>query len=508
MTLVKEPMSRATASAPGKVHWLAPSLSAALVLLLGLLLRVLYLMHESVSGDEAFSITLTLEPLAQEMHKLVLDVVHPPLHYLVLRGWLKLFGFGLLQARILSVIFGTLAIVFLYLLAEYLFDRRTALLAALLMGTSQLAIMFSQEARPYAQMHFLSLLSAYLFLRAFREGRALYWWSFVGASTVMLYTNYFGVFLIAALLVVAVVYRQRSQLRLWWVFAGAVAGLVLYSPWLTSGVAHEAIKPGRVTGGTAEYSAVHWWTFLSILNSFNNGKPAGLRSDSPWWAFVVGGLLFTLPLLLLLKKLLATEPQSAAADRDREDIVITAILFLLPICLILLCGKAAHIPYNVRYVSFCAAFYYVLVARAILEIPLSAARWALVALILVYSANALRSNYFMRWKENWDAAFAYVEANRQPGDCGAFPPDFRVLLQPWTVTQAGRPSFDIISQQSLAAGAPGCNRLWEVTAAPRDDWRQWNEYKKNSDPIPASFGKIAEQRFYAVHVALYSRTAQ
>ena len=190
-------------------------------MLLGLLLRVLYLMHESVSGDEAFSITLTLEPLAQEMHKLVLDVVHPPLHYLALRGWLNLFGFGLLQARILSVIFGTLAIVFLYLLAEYLFDRRTALLAALLMGTSQLAIMFSQEARPYAQMHFLSLLSAYLFLRAFREGRALYWWGFVGASTVMLYTNYFGVFLIAALLVVAVVYRQRSQLRLWWVVAGS-----------------------------------------------------------------------------------------------------------------------------------------------------------------------------------------------------------------------------------------------------------------------------------------------
>ncbi len=308
MTLVKEHEHRAETSAPGRAGWLVPSTaSAVLIVLLGLLLRVAYISHESVSGDEAFSITLTLEPLAQVMHKLVLDLVHPPLHYLALRGWLKLFGFGLLQARVLSVIFGTLAIVILYLLAEYLFDRRTALLSALLMAISQLAIMFSQEARPYAQMHFLSLLSAYLFLRAHREGRAVFWWSFVGASTLMLYTNYFGIFLIAALLLVAVVYRESSKLRLWWVPVGAVVGLVLYTPWLASGVVHEALKPGRVSTGTAEYSAVHWWTFLSILNSFNNGKPAGLRSDSPWWAFVVGGLLFTLPLLLLLKKLLATE---------------------------------------------------------------------------------------------------------------------------------------------------------------------------------------------------------
>ena len=507
MTVLKEPVDRAEAS--GMAGWLASSAALSVpVLLLGLLLRVLYLNHESVSGDEAFSITLTQEPLGQVMHKLVLDLVHPPLHYLALRGWLKLFGFGLFQARVLSVIFGALAIVFLYLLAEYLFDRRTALLSALLMATSQLAIMFSQEARPYAQMHFLGLLSAYLFLRALREGRAMYWWGFVGSSTLMIYTNYFGVFLIAALFLVAVVYREHNKLRLWWVFAGAVVTLVLYTPWLASGILHEATKPGRVSTGTAEYSAVHWWTFLSIVNSFNNGKPAGLRSDSPWWTYAVGGLLFSAPLVLLLKRLVVAKTGWETADRDREGIVAVGILWLLPIFLILLSGKAFHIPYNVRYVSFCAAFYYVLVARAIFELPFDALRWCLVALILVYSANALRANYFMRWKENWDDAFAYVQSNRKVGDCGVFPPDFRVHLQPWAVTQAGRPSFQVISKESLAAGAPGCERIWEVAAAPRDDWREWNEYKKKSDPIPATYSKIEEQHFYAVRVALYSQKDQ
>jgi hypothetical protein len=238
------------------------------------------------------------------------------------------------------------------------------------------------------------------------------------------------------------------------------------------------------------------------VNSFNNGKPAGLRSDSPWWTVVVGGLLFTVPFLLLLKQQVGPK----ADQHDREGIVIAGILWLLPIILTLASGKAFHVPYNVRYVSFCAAFYYILVARAIIELPLGALRWGLVALILLYSANALRANYFLRWKEHWDAAFAYVASHRQPQDCGVFPPNLPQQRQPWEVTQAeGPPLFRLVSYDSLASGSSGCERLWEVAAAPRDDWREWNDYKKNRDAIPAAYKKIDERRFYAVRVTLYSR---
>jgi 4-amino-4-deoxy-L-arabinose transferase-like glycosyltransferase len=504
MTLLKEREVRAEISSEVRSslpRWVWP----AVILLLALALRIFHLRNESVSGDEAFSITLTRDPLGVMMHRLVLDLVHPPLHYLALRGWLATFGFGLFQARVLSVILGALTVVLLYLLAKYLFDSRTALLAALLMAVSQLAIMFSQEARPYALMHLLALVSTYLFLRACGEQRALYWWEFVVAGVVMLYTDYFGVYLIAALLVVAVLYRDHYRLRVGWALGGAVVAVVLYLPWLGSGIVQRAIQPGNVARQTADYSAVHWWTFLSTLNSFNNGKPAGLRTDSPWWTLVVGGVLFTAPLLLVVKKL--RSQGGVEEQRDREGIVIAGILWLLPIALTLLSGKAFHIPYNVRYVSFCVAFYYILVARAVFELPLHMLRWALVALILLYSAYALRANYFLRWKEYWDEAFAYVEPNYKDGDCGIFPPDYK-LLQPWEVVQAGHPApFRMISQESFEAGAPGCSRVWEVVPAPRDDWRQWNEYRREN-PVPAIYAKVAEQRYYGVRVSLYSRKEQ
>ena len=396
-----------TAWSSSRVAWLA------FVSVFAFALRMLYVNHESVSGDEAFSMSVSQLPLPEMMRALVEDFVHPPLHYFVLRGWFKLFGFGLFQARLLSVIFGTLAVVFLYLLAEYLFDRRTALLAALLMSVSQLAVMYSQEVRPYAQFHFLALFSSYLFVRAMREGRPAFWWGFVGSAILMLYTDYFSVYLIVALLLLAAIYRQRSRLRPWWVLTGGALRSAFTCPGLQAAFCRRPPTPARPSWGRRPWAAVRWQTFFSALNFFNNGKPAGLRSDSPWWTYIVGGILFSAPLLWLLWKEMTGR---GADDRlDREGLVTTAILWLLPMSLTLGVGRALHIPYNVRYVSFCAAFYYLLVARAILELPISALRWGLVALILVYSANSLRANYLMRWKEYWDDAFAYVQQNRQAG---------------------------------------------------------------------------------------------
>ena len=292
----------------GAASWVLP----AVAVVFGFVLRMLFINHESVSGDEAFSMSVSQMPLRQMLPTLVQDYVHPPLHYFALRGWFKLFGYGLFQARLLSAVFGTLAIVFLYLLAEYLFGRRTALLASLLLGISQLGIMFSQEVRPYAQFHFLALCTAYLFLRAFREGRPLFWWSFVTSAILMLYTDYFSLYLIIALMMLPLIYRGASRLRLWWVLSGGALMFASFVPWLTSGILHAAATANKTFMGKETYAAVHWWTLVSIVNSFNNGKPAGLRADSPWWSYIVGGMLFSAPLLLLLATQRQSENDSSA----------------------------------------------------------------------------------------------------------------------------------------------------------------------------------------------------
>jgi 4-amino-4-deoxy-L-arabinose transferase-like glycosyltransferase len=481
--------------------WVAPSA----VFLLGLALRLAYINHESVGFDEAFSMTVGRLPLHEMFRQLIADFVHPPLHYLVLRGWFRLFGFGILQARLLSALFSTLAVLILYYFARCFFDRRTAVLSALLLSVSQVAIMFAQEPRPYAQFHFLVLGSSYLFVRALREKRALYWWGFVGSSVLMLYTDYFSVFVISALLLSAAIYRKRYPLPLSWVLVGMTITLFLYLPWLASGIVHAATSSTKTFAGNAEFSAVHWYTFLTAVNTFNNGKPTGLRESSPWWTFAVGGLLFCTALALCLKKLLATKEASGTSTRlNREGVAIAGMLWLLPLIGVIGVGYTLHIPYNFRYVSFCAPFYYILVACGISELRSAPWRWALVALILAYSANSLRANYFMQWKEDWRDAFAYVERDSKNGDCGIFHPYFRAPEQ-WTITQADHSSpFRVISQENLQMGLTECDRIWEISWALHNNPAWWASYAAETAPLEVNHAKIEEKRFFGVRAGLYT----
>jgi hypothetical protein len=221
---------------------------------------------------------------------------------------------------------------------------------------------------------------------------------------------------------------------------------------------------------------------------------------------VIGGLLFVPALAFCLKKLLATKEGSGTSTRfNREGVAIVVMLWLLPLIGVVGVGYTLHIPYNFRYVSFCAPFYYILVACGISELRSAFWRWALVALILAYSANSLRANYFMQWKENWRDAFAYVERSSKNGDCGIFHPYFKAPEQ-WTITQADHPSpFRVISQENLPKGLTECDRIWEISWALHNNPAWWASYSAERAPLEANHTKLEEKRFFGVRAGLYTK---
>ena len=194
-----EPSSKSAnqGNLPG-VSFLRGVAAPAAIVLLALALRLYKLNQESVGFDEAFSMTACRASIAGMMRILIDDFVHPPLHYLALRGWLDIFGSGVVQARMFSVLFGTLAVAMLYMLTDYLLDQRSALLASLLLAISQLNIQFAQEARPYAQFLFLFLACCYLFIRALHTRSLRLWCGFVALAVLLVYTHYFGLLVLGA----------------------------------------------------------------------------------------------------------------------------------------------------------------------------------------------------------------------------------------------------------------------------------------------------------------------
>src|SRR5579875_653235 len=133
-----------------------------------------------ISNDEAFSWRLTTYSVGDVLHHMPGDA-HPPLHYLLLKGWIGLFGDSPFALRSLSVVFALASIVVLYALCREAASRFPSAANRSSTGTSGaifagllLAIHLApageprRNARMYSQGIFLAGLSSWLLLRALR----------------------------------------------------------------------------------------------------------------------------------------------------------------------------------------------------------------------------------------------------------------------------------------------------------------------------------------------------
>ena len=315
--------------------------------------------------------------------------------------------------------------------------------------------MYSQEARSYAMFLFLALCTAYLFLRSLEGGGRGVRLGFFVSAVALLYTHYYAVFVLLALASYALL-LQRSLVpgaakRMLMTLALA---LTFPLPWLASGVIAKALtSPKLAPHIQPPWFAVHSSTLLKTVNRFNNGYMYGPIEAAPRWTFVLGMLLFTAPAGMVLWR----------ARRDGTCRQASLVLLLcLPVPLIVALSAAFSLQYGMRYAVFCVGFYYILVARGVLQLrrALSA---ALIVVILAYSAPALRAVYSTSYKENYRDALRDLSAQWRAGDCAVFWPSETIPLQWWFDSRGQRPPLHAITLQAAANMESDCRRVWLVT---------------------------------------------
>ncbi len=166
--------------------------------LIGFGLRLQKLNFQPLWGDEGWSFYFAMQPLLQLLALTAIDI-HPPLYYILLKGWLFLVGSGPEQARFLSVLFGTMLIPAVGILGWRLFEARVGAAAAAVVSMMPLAIYYSQEVRMYGLVTLLGTMSIYLFLRQDRlnlAGSRKKWQiATVAATVAALYTMYYAIFI-------------------------------------------------------------------------------------------------------------------------------------------------------------------------------------------------------------------------------------------------------------------------------------------------------------------------
>lgn len=161
-----------------------------LLLILAFFLRLIAL-NQSLWLDEAISVmTVKNLSLKKIIVQFLLSDFHPPLYYLILSFWVKVFGFSEISVRIPSVLFALGTINFVYQIAKLFGNQKLGKITALFLATSPLHIYYSQEARMYSLATFLTSGSMYYFIKLLKNENTLFTIYYLLFTILMVYSHY------------------------------------------------------------------------------------------------------------------------------------------------------------------------------------------------------------------------------------------------------------------------------------------------------------------------------
>ncbi len=160
---------------------------------------------------------------------------NPPLYYLLLHGWMSVFGTSESATHSLSLVFGLLTVPVGMWAGWSLFGRRAGAIAAVLFTFNYWLTYYAQETRMYELMALLGIIATATFIHAFLYRRRRYLIPFAATLALMLYTHSWGVFFfvgaLLALIPVWVVSEDRRGLVRDAAMAFIGAG-ILFLPWV------------------------------------------------------------------------------------------------------------------------------------------------------------------------------------------------------------------------------------------------------------------------------------
>lgn len=315
----------------------ATATTAVLVLLVavGLGLRLLRIDLREAWLDEACTALFAGSAGLAELLDALRPESHPPLYYLLLFGWVRLFGTGEVALRLPSVLAG-LALVPLvaWAVRRHGGGLLSAGLAALVAAASPLLLYYSLEAKGYTLFWALALAVVALLHRATDpHGETRRAFTAAAVLTVAaLYTHHYAFFLLPLWPVAIAAAQRRAR---WHGALALAAAAVVYAPWGVEFLAGQA-----AAGGTAWLASFQTDPLTALAGSARVMALAppfppylgelGLVAAPPGAALAVG-LWFGAPVALgLLAAALAPGAPIAAPWRTALRRALLPLAALLP----------------------------------------------------------------------------------------------------------------------------------------------------------------------------------
>ncbi|MFH1453806.1 MAG: glycosyltransferase family 39 protein [Armatimonadota bacterium] len=378
------------------------------VFFLALFLRLYNLGAPSIWVDEAFCVWAAKFDLPSLLRYVSADA-HPPLYFILLHFWIKLFGAGEFAVRLLSVTFGMGTLVLIYSLCNEVFrNKKYGLIASLLYGVSSFSIVdIDTNVRMYAMTAFLITLSVYLLCRIIREEKPYLWIIYALTLVSALYTHYFAFFAIFAEIICIVFFYGRggsADNNKWpGIKPAFIIGFILllsYIPWTNQFFAQIFIFPksgfnrGLNIFDIAQVLYFYLTPFISRINI---------------WLVCASAILSFILLFCGIIRI----------SKYRCGSVISLIfvtVFILPFIISLIPGQRCI--FQLRTLTTIYPLFLVILSCAVMELKNKYLTYFLVAVLIV-----INSVFYFQYindpgcrKQDWRTAVSCVEEEARPGD--------------------------------------------------------------------------------------------
>jgi mannosyltransferase len=379
-----------------------------ILLAVGFFLRLFELGAENLWLDEGVTVYYARLSLAEIFSRISTEEFNPPLYYSLIHVWIRLAGDSEFSLRMPSVIFGVLSILMIYKTARLMAGRDVGLLAAMILALNRFHVHYSQEARIYALLVFLTLLSFYYFIRLTKE---FHWKPVLGylvASFFLMHTHVYALFIILTQNLYFILRWfqtagiQQITLKRW--LALQLGLLLLFLPWLTV-LVNQFLRVQK--GFWIDKPPFYW-----ILGAF-------LRYAG--WYNVLSGIFSALLFFLACRAILKWENRKVSWRRTQADwngllVIWAATSILIPFVLSHMFSPIYHIKYTIA----ASLAYYILIAKGIMLLHSQHFKRTVIGIIILISLTNMYLYYASLKKECWREVAQYVESAARKNDLVLF----------------------------------------------------------------------------------------
>ena len=471
--------------------------------------------NQSLWTDEVISLNaaVSLEPIWNVWFN-----SQCPLYYVLLRVWTKAVGTTEFALRSLSAVLGAVAVCLIYAIGLRLFNRRTAVVAALFLTTSPFFIWYSQEVRYINLMLVTSLLATYSFYRAISVARLGWWVSYTAASVLAAFSFVSVIFLfIAQGLYLLWSTSGRTVLSKWIVCQ--LVTFTLFAAWFgavysarlgpglmkTSGSISVRHTPDQEVQQVFDLASTIPYTFFAFSTGFSLGPSVRELHISRSINTLLNDAAAVIPVGILFATIFVL---GFAQLQRQKGVGIFILLWLaIPILFVLLVAAMTSFGrYNVRYVAVALPAYFLILASGIYAFRNSTLRIGLLSAVLIANGLSIANYYFDTRYARADARAAarYLESMVRHGDIilsvgNITPLQYYVKDGLPIMTLNGHGSNnDSAIVEDLRQMAKGHDRLWLVEIRP---WE--TDSKRRVKAMLDSLARPAEQKKFP-GVEIYS----